>query len=58
MSGALSTVPRPPEQQSSPVAIAAALAEDFSQTAADHDKAGNSPPAISKRFSSRVCSAW
>lgn len=40
MSGALSTVPRPPEQQSSPVAIAAALAEDFSQTAADHDKSG------------------
>ena len=40
MSVALSAVPRPPEQQSSPVAVATVLAEDFSLTAADHDKSG------------------
>lgn len=39
MSGALSAVPSP-EQASNPVAIATALAEIFSLTAADHDKSG------------------
>ncbi|HCJ73265.1 MAG TPA: acyl-CoA dehydrogenase, partial [Agrobacterium sp.] len=40
MSVALSAVPNASAQPADPVAVATALAEDFSLTAADHDKSG------------------